>query len=433
MQRALFQVLIAGLVTLYGDVPLFAQKGTGYVIERIEVRGNKKTKPEVILRSLALREGDRLTPDRINESRQALYRTRLFRTVHVASKPGTESGKAVVVVYVDEKRFGDLGVSLEYTELDGFGIASDAYHVNLWGEGKVVGVEYGLGERFKHWGFSYTDPWLSGSNLSLHVQGATSSSDRDLYRSKNPQARGRYDLERIGGSLGIGRTVGAAYRLIFKYSFEDIQVGGFHEPPIPTAGGEFAREVGTTLGRRPVSFLGLDLHRRPSSGQPWGSTPGLDLSLQADFSGTYLGSTANFLRLRSEVYQHFEIFPGQIFSLGGRVGTIFGSPPFYERFFLDGLNQLRGFERRKIGPEGGTQFITVEGVYSIPFKPLGRIYLFAEGASLRRSINGLKRQDTDGALGVGILLFNRIDISLGISTGTLIVKSHRFGGINVGL
>ena len=46
MQRALFQVLITGLVILYGDVPLFAQQGTGYVVERIEVRGNKKTKPK---------------------------------------------------------------------------------------------------------------------------------------------------------------------------------------------------------------------------------------------------------------------------------------------------------------------------------------------------------------------------------------------------
>jgi hypothetical protein len=38
-----------------------------------------------------------------------------------------------------------------------------------------------------------------------------------------------------------------------------------------------------------------------------------------------------------------------------------------------------------------------------------------------------------GTVGVGILLFNRIDISLGLTSGTLIVKSHRFGGINVGL
>ncbi len=429
MQRALFLILMAGL--LCGS-PLFARDGTGYIVERIEVRGNKKTKPKVILRSLMLRKGDRLPPDWIARSRQALYRTRLFRTVHLASKPGTEEGKAVVVVYVDEKRFGDLGVSLEYTELDGFGIASDAYHVNLWGEGKVVGVEYGLGERLKHWRFSYTDPWLSGSNLSLHVQGSTSSSDRDLYRSKNPDARGRYDLERIGGSLGIGRPIGTAYRLIFKYSFEDVQVGDFRAPAEVRGGGLFAQEVGAAVGRKPVGFLGLDLHRRPS-GRPWGSVPGVDLSLQVDFSATYLGSTANFLRLRTELYRHFETFSGQTFSLGGRAGIIFGASPFYERFFLDGPNQLRGMERREVGPEGGTRFVSAEGVYSVSLARMGRFYLFAEGAGIRRPVNGTVRKDAGATAGIGILLFNRIDISFGLTTGTLIVKSHRFGGINVGL
>ena len=431
MQRVLLQFLILGLFALNGP-PLFAQKGTGYIVERIEVRGNEKTKPEVILRSLVLQEGDSLTPNRMDASRKALYRTRLFRTVHVASKPGTEEGKAVVVVYVAEKRFGDLGVSLEYTELDGLGIASDAYHVNLWGEGKVVGAESVLGEHIKSWRLSYTDPWLVGSDLSLHVQVSSSSSDRSLYRHPDLKVREQYDLDRLGGSLGVGQQIGTDYRLILKYSFEDVQIGEFIEPALPTGGGLFAQEVGAAVGRTSVAFFGLDFHRRPS-GQAWGSVPGFDLSLQADFSASYLASTGNFLRLRVEAYRHFEAGQGQILSFGGRAGKILGAPPFYERFFLDGPNQLRGFERREVGPEGGAEFASAEGVYSISLKSLGRFYLFVEGVTVRRSAGGIGRNDTDGTFGVGILLFNRIDISFGIGTETLIVKSHRFGGINVGL
>jgi outer membrane protein assembly factor BamA len=141
------------------------------------------------------------------------------------------------------------------------------------------------------------------------------------------------------------------------------------------------------------------------------------------------------MRVQTEGHRHFQMLPGQILSLGGRVGQIWGTPPFYERFTLDGENQLRGVDRRDIGPEGGTQFFTVEAIYNIHIKPLGLAYAFAESGGLRRPVpnTNLHREDTDISFGIGFLLFNRIDISYGISTGTVIVKSHKFGGINIDL
>ena len=429
MYRICPPFLIFVLLTL-DTSPLPAQEGL--VVERIEVRGNQKTKPEVILRSLGLRKGDRLTREVMRAGREALYRTRLFRTVHLAPRPGSEVGKAVLMVYVDEKRFGDLGISLIYTELDGFGVALDAYHVNLWGNGRLIGAEFNYGERLRHAGFTYTHPWLSGADLSLYLQAAMSSSNRDLYRSKKKESRGGYDLDRTGGSIGIERPVWGDYRLIFKYGFTEVAVANYREPAVQTNGGLFASEVGAAVGQRSVGFLGLDLGRTPTE-IPWGSAPGVDFNLQLDLSTIQLGSQKNFLRVKAEVYRHFRTFSGQTLSFGGRAGTIFGSPPFHERFYLDGPNQLRGFEQREIGPEGGTRFLSAEGVYFVPLKKVGKVYFFVEGAGVSRSAGGKRRNDVDGTLGIGVLLLNRVDISLGLGTGTLIVKSHRFGGINVGL
>ena len=88
-----------------------------------------------------------------------------------------------------------------------------------------------------------------------------------------------------------------------------------------------------------------------------------------------------------------------------------------------------------IGPEGGTQFFMAEAVYSVQIKPIGRAYTFAEAGGVRRPIPNTSqhRQDTDFSIGIGFLLFNRIDVSFGITTGTVIVKSYRFGGINIDL
>ena len=80
----------------------------------------KKTRVEIIHQVLPIKVGDNLREGDIDRCRIVLERLLLFRTAFVNVKPGAEKGKAILVVYVQEKRFGDLGVSLEYSELDGF-------------------------------------------------------------------------------------------------------------------------------------------------------------------------------------------------------------------------------------------------------------------------------------------------------------------------
>lgn len=411
---------------------LFAQGGIGHTIEKIEIRGNEKTRQATIVQVLPIQEGDQLQIGDIERCTEVLNRLNLFRTVLVNAKPGQAKGTAILIVYVEEKRFGGLGLSVEYTELNGFGISADAHHANLRGTGKIMGAAYSLGERFKSWGFYYTDPLVFGSNQSFHLQVRGSSADRDLYRSSDPNRRGRYDLERIGGSVGFGQpSPMRAYRLIFKYAFEAIQVGGFQKPTIPTNDGLFANEIQNAIGRETLSFVTIELNKEPRG--MWGGMPGFDFGARLDLSTKLLGSVSNFVRLQAEVYQHIQTVPNQMLTLGTKAGVIGGTPPFYERFYLDGENQLRGVDRRDIGPEGGTQFFMAEAIYSAQLKPLGRAYTFAEAGGVRRPILNTHREDIDFSVGIGFLLFNRIDISFGISTGTLIVKSHRFGGINIDL
>jgi outer membrane protein insertion porin family len=432
MTLHILQILLSFILL---TAPAWGVSGDGFTIERIEIRGNEKTKSDIILRALTFHAGEALSSSEVDASKLALYQTRLFKTVHLASKPGTDVNQAVVVVYVDEKQFGELGVSGEYTELDGFGVSADAYHVNLRGEAKIVGAAWGAGERLKQWGFSYADPWFTHADLLFSVGIRGSSADRDIFRDKNPLARGRYDLERIGGTIAVGRPVGTGHRLLFRYSYDEFQVGAFKRPEVVTDRGEFADEVGFAAasgGRQSLAFVGLDLHRKPSL-DPWGSTPGTDFRVKVDLSARYLGSPDNFVKLDGQFYRHFATRGRQILSIGTRAGAVFGSEPFFERFFLDGEKQLRGFERREIGPEGGEEFVSAEILYSIPFSDVGRGYGFVEAAAVHRDFVTGSRADQGATAGIGVLLFNRIDISLGLGTGTLIIKSHRFGGINVGL
>ena len=411
--------------------PAFGQ--IGHEIENIEIRGNEKTRAEMVRQVLPIKIGDQLRDGDLDRCRQVLERLLLFRTVFVNVKHGTQKSKAILVVYVQEKRFGDLGVSLEYSELDGFGMAADAYYANLQGKGRLTGIEYGLGERLKYWGFRYSDPFFLRTNQAFHFRVTGSSADRDIFRNPNPQTKGRYDLERIGFGLGLGQPSPLrAYHLVLEYAFEAIQIGEFQRPTIPTGDGLFVEEIARNVGREKLSSLSLQLIKQPASAT-WGSVQGTDFNTRLTLSSKALSSVGNFVKLRTELYRHQQITPHHMFSIGGKTGVIWGHVPFYERFYLDGDNQLRGVERRAIGPEGGTLFYSAEAIYAIDLKSLGRIYTFAESGGVYRSVNNTDRKDADIAFGVGFLLFNRVDISFGISTGTLIVKSHRFGGIKLGL
>ena len=326
--------------------PALAQ--IGHEIEQIEVRGNEKTRAEIIRQVLPIKIGDPLREGDLDRCRVVLERLLLFRTVFVNVKPGTQKGKAILVVYVREKRFGTLGGSLEYSELDGFGLAADAYYANLRGEGKLIGAAYGWRERLKYWGFRYGDPLFLKTNQAFHIQVRGSSADRDIFRHSNPDIRGRYDLERIGFALGIGQPSPLrAYHFVLKYAFEAIQIGAFQRPAIATGDEVFANEIAEAEGREKLSTLALHLFKQ-STGGPWGH--GTDFNARLTLSSKVLGSVANYAKFRTELYRHQHLFAGHILSLGIKAGGIWGHPPFYERFYLDGDNQLRGIERPRYWP-----------------------------------------------------------------------------------
>ena len=447
MKRLASSLLLGGLTAcvIWGAVT--AQERPPFIVERIEILGNDRTKEEVIIRSMDLKQGDALTPNRLAASQRDLYRTRLFRTVHVSSKPGTSDGKAIVVVYVDEKRFGDVNVGGEYSELDGFTFVSDVRYVNLLGEGKKIGVSYDLGERRRGWGGTYADPYLFGSRYSLLIDLHASSFERDLYPDtelafrkaqrrgqsidpsvRNPAWNGVYRLGRLGGSVGFGRDLGGGYGAVFKYSAEEVDVRWLRPP---SAFGPYALEVQDSRGRDALVMIGVAFQKVPQ--EPLHRLPQAEVTASLDYSPVFLGSVSHFARLGFSAAEYIPLPARHVLSLGFKAGALLQAPPFYERIFLDGDNQLRGFERRAIGPEGGTRMLSVDATYSVPVGRFGRFYLFGEAANVWVKGQDIKLRDLDGAFGVGVSLLNRIELSFGFGPRSLIVRTPRIGGISAGI
>ena len=448
--RRLFERSAAGLfllLLLLRPPEVLGRDGSSFVVERIEILGNARTKEDLIIRSMPLKQGDVLTSKRLTASERDLYRTRLFRTVFVSSKPGSSEGKAVVVVYLEEKRFGDINAGVEYSELDGLTFVSDIRYVNLRGEGKNIALSYDLGERRKGWWGTYGHPYLFGSRFSLLVDLYASRFERDLYPDTelafrkaqriglpfdpalgNPDRNGVYRLGRMGATLGFRHSLTGGYRAAFRFSAEDIDVRWLRAP---RAFGPYAQEVQDSQGRDALMTFGVEFQKTLL--EPSRRIPQTEVSASFEYSPSPLGSVSHFVRLKAGGAEHLPLGPGHELSLGFKAGALLGDPPFYERLFLDGDYQLRGFERRAIGAEGGSRILAVEAVYSVPAWRVGRVFLFGEAANVWVKGRRIKLRDLNGTFGVGASLLNRIELSYGFGPRTLILRMHRVGGISAGL
>jgi len=128
-----------------------AQEHLRYTLERIEVRGNTRTRTRVILRYLKFNPGDIIDVDdpELTLTRYRLLGTGFFRDVQFALRKGSRRGQVVLVVDVEERNtvvFNDVGMGLSsdvdnngHSRLNAYG-GVDVAETNVAGSGITLGV-----------------------------------------------------------------------------------------------------------------------------------------------------------------------------------------------------------------------------------------------------------------------------------------------------
>lgn len=93
---------LAAFITVAG-LSLQAAAPQADEISEIRFAGNRRTRPETMLREMLVRPGDPVDPEAIERSRQAIMDLGLFKSVEARLEPGA-SGQ-VLVITVEEKRY----------------------------------------------------------------------------------------------------------------------------------------------------------------------------------------------------------------------------------------------------------------------------------------------------------------------------------------
>ncbi|MFQ5457095.1 MAG: outer membrane protein assembly factor, partial [Myxococcota bacterium] len=375
-------------------------KGRLVYFEDIDIVGNTKTRDSVIRRQVVVTEGGLYNDSAVKVSKNRVKATGFFEDVTVNTRVGSTSDQLDLTVGVKERPTGSFSFGAGFSSVDQFIFAVQVQQQNLFGRGQQLAVSADLGGRRSDVNVRWADPYFRGTNWATSV---SAFADRRDFNDFTRNAR--------GGSLSVGYPIFDNTRLFLGYNFEDLEVSelgfdatalliredlrggaktGAFTPTIirdtrddridPTRGSLFSLGLEAAGGgisdNTFTKVEGRATWWFPFRLLPWDSTiavnvraggadPGNDLS---DFGinekVTDAGTTPSdgFMPpiCCPEGREEVSVPANVVFDVGAPAQRNNTFPlsvldsdqllPITERFFLGGLNSVRGFEARSLGP-----------------------------------------------------------------------------------
>jgi outer membrane protein insertion porin family len=365
------------------------EQGPRVYVERIQVRGNTRTRDWVVRREFDLQEGDPYNRVLIDRAERRIRNLGYFKNVKVTNEPGSAPDRVLVNVEVEEQMTGEFSIGGGYSTSDGVIGEVSIAEKNFMGRGQYVRLGGQFGQRVRGAEFSFTEPYFMDTRVAAGF---------DLFWKQN--LRSQYnpvDVQNVGATLRLGlplteeTTLGLRYTAFQrKISAEPGLIDGCNSIPANCApalvgGGTDVNELSNAykqqLGSSITSQIGytlayntLDDNKNPSRG--------VYAKLNQDLAG--LGGDAKFLRTTADARSYYPItndLTGMFRLQGGHVaGFGSGGLRILDQFF-QGPDLVRGFAPAGIGPRdlsstsqdavGGTLYwgATAELIFPFPYTP----------------------------------------------------------------
>jgi len=342
-------------------------EGARAYVERIDIRGNTKTRDYVIRREFDISEGDAYNRVLIDRAQRRLNNLGYFKAVQISTEPGSAPDKVIVVVNVEDQSTGSFSVSGGLSTEQGIIAEVAMEEKNFLGRGQQVRVSVGGSQTTRDYQISFTDPYFLGSRISAGFDGYDTTSTTQTYQP--------YNTETIGGGLRIGLPLSDELSAQLNYKISDQTISGTVPcGPGATTGCYFPN------GSRLTSSAGYGLTYSTIDNKT-SPTEGWYFNVAEDFAG--LGGDARFVRTTGEARVYSPILPGSdmigMLKVAGGNITGLGAPVATQDDFFKGGETIRGFAPYGYGPRdlttglalGGKTFVggTAEVSFPLPLLP----------------------------------------------------------------
>jgi outer membrane protein insertion porin family len=185
-------------------------EGPRTYIERINVRGNTRTRDYVIRREFDISEGDAYNRALVDRAERRLKNLDFFKSVKITTEPGSSSDRVVLNVDLEEKSTGDFSISGGYSTTDGPLAEVSVSERNFLGRGLFAKASVSYGEYARGFSLSFVEPYLLDYRVALGL---------DLYaRQQLPNSYIAYGTTTLGFSPRLGFQLREDLSLQLRYS-----------------------------------------------------------------------------------------------------------------------------------------------------------------------------------------------------------------------
>ena len=358
------------------DIRMTIVEGKQYIVDKIEFSGNTRTRDRVMRREMFIEEQQPFNGQLLEVSITRLNQLGFFEKIEeedyeVVKKPDESS--ADVIVDVKERSIQSIGFSGGVSGYSGTFIGINYQTNNFRGGGQTIGLQLSSGTRSSNYYVRYTDPYFRDSKITLSLSLFNTRLRYDTFTASfgmiNPdQAVSLYTMKTTGFDVGVSYPWRRWTRLGFKYTLSNISIGDINSSIENLA---LRQLTGFTPGGDPAEARRgiLRSEIRPSythntKNAYFAATEGASFFASIALAGGPLGGSYNLVRPWIE-YQKF--IPDKLLS-GGRHTMAFRvraqhlwpygqlrsggaqTVPFFERIFLGGEWDMRGFDIRSVSP-----------------------------------------------------------------------------------
>jgi outer membrane protein insertion porin family len=341
------------------DLRLNITRGDLVYINRIALRGNSRTRDNVIRRELQIAEGGVFDAKGLRTSNQKLQRLDFFEEVNILPEPALDPSKMNVTIDVKEKSTGQFSIGAGYSSVDKLVLMGEISENNFLGMGHRLSLSANIGGVSSRFNLSWTNPRLNDSNVSVGADLFNWSREYDDYTKDSK-----------GGALRFGHPIWGRWRMYESYSYTDTQLSDIDDDA------SFIIKESTKV---PITSAVKLAFIRDTRDKLYGASRGSRNSASVKYAGGPLGGDSQFTKAEATTSWYFPVAYGTVFHALGSVGQAWenetGKLPVYERFYLGGLSSIRGHEYGKVSPIdpvtgdriGGTQmwFINTEFVFPL--------------------------------------------------------------------
>ena len=389
-----------------------ADEGPRVFIERINIRGNTRTRDFVIRREFDAGEGDAFNRALIDRAERRLKGLAYFKSVKISQEPGSAPDRVVLNVDVEDQPTGQFSIGAGYSTSDGILGEVSVAEQNFLGRGQAIRLAVSTGQRSRGVDFSFTEPYFLGYRLSAGI---------DLFSKFTDNIRtGRFFSRVAGGSVRFGLPITEEFGVGIRYSLFQTKISvpnkarePFNDCAVPIPGitpvvptfdnscltnGEASLAVKEAIGTKVTSLTGLSFIYN-SLDDKKNPTSGILAEIKPDVAG--LGGDARYFRVTGDARYYYPVFDEVTALLrvqGGHIQAFGGEKLRLTDHFNPGPSLVRGFASGGLGPRdisfdsrngsiGGTTYLGASAELQFPIlgipKELGfKGAVFADAGTL---------------------------------------------------